>query len=52
MEMEECGLCNGRGLMDCPMEYGEDCPEQCPVCGGTQKTICVDCDGTGQVEEY
>lgn len=49
-EMEDCGNCNGSGMADCPMEYGGPCPSQCPACGGSQKVICGDCDGTGERE--
>lgn len=49
-EKEECGNCNGSGRADCPMEYGGPCPDQCPACGGAQKTICIDCDGSGYIE--
>lgn len=53
MEMQECGLCYGNGLMDCPVEWGEDyCPNSCPACAGDQKVLCTDCEGTGEVEEY
>ncbi len=50
MSQEECGNCNGTGMMDCPQEYGGDrCPPECPVCGGDQKTPCYDCNGTGEL---
>ena len=45
---EECGLCNGTGVTDCPLEYGGRHPENCPACGGDQTIVCPDCDGTGK----
>ncbi len=50
-EMVECGECNGTGQMDCPMEWGGDCPEECPACDGEQKCTCTICFGTGEIEE-
>lgn len=52
VEIEECGNCNGTGRADCPMEYGGPCPEQCLACGGSQRVICDDCDGSGEREPY
>lgn len=47
----ECGRCDGTGKMDCPVEYDDHCPEDCPSCGGAQKVRCCDCNGTGEQEE-
>lgn len=51
MSKVKCELCNGTGMQDCPMEYGDSCPEECPACGGEQKVVCTDCDGSGKVED-
>jgi len=51
MPKEDCGMCEGKKMMDCPMEYGGDCPEQCPACGGAQRVVCTECGGTGKSEE-
>lgn len=47
---EACSECKGTGVGECPMEYGDmRHPDNCPACGGEQKTICTYCDGTGKV---
>ena len=51
-EKEICGNCDGTGMADCPLEWGGDCPEECPACGGDQKIRCLDCEGSGYAEEY
>ena len=33
MEME-CDECGGTGMIECPLEYGEKHPENCPSYGG------------------
>jgi len=36
MTKHDCGECNGKGEIPCPLQYypGEPHPESCPVCGG------------------
>lgn len=46
-DKEVCGNCDGTGVSDCPLEWGDDCPEQCPACGGDQVVRCPVCDGSG-----
>lgn len=47
--MATCELCYGKGVHECPMEYGNmRHPENCPACGGDQKVTCTDCNGTGR----
>lgn len=49
--MDKCGLCNGKGRVECPMEYGVDRhPDSCPACGGDNWVTCPDCDGSGKSE--
>lgn len=47
-EGEVCGECHGTGMTECPFEYGGRHPENCPACGGEQRIVCPDCDGTGR----
>lgn len=49
MAKEKCGECNGKGTTSCPMEYGGSHPPGCPACGGEQKVVCPECNGTGEV---
>lgn len=48
---EICPECEGTGVIDCPLEYGDDDthPENCPACGGEGRCICPMCEGTGRV---
>lgn len=47
--MAKCYECNGKGVVECPLEYGEDRhPSGCPACGGTNKVECPECNGTGK----
>lgn len=49
--MDKCPECNGRGVVPCTLDYGDDRhPESCPVCAGDRgvRVTCPDCDGTGK----
>jgi len=46
-DREVCGNCEGTGEADCPLEWGGDCPENCPACGGDQIITCTVCGGSG-----
>lgn len=53
MRKTKCPTCKGKGVIPCPMEYGDDDhPDNCPVCAGDKKTRveCPDCEGTGYSE--
>lgn len=51
VDNKECENCQGSGAIDCPLEYGGECPEQCPACGGSQCIACNKCDGSGLQEQ-
>ena len=45
-----CPECEGSGVIDCPLEYGDDDrhPEHCSACGGEGRCICPMCEGAGR----
>lgn len=52
---ETCPQCRGKGVIPCPMEYGDDeHPTNCVGCGGDKRARvrCPECEGTGEVEGY
>lgn len=52
MSQEVCPECDGKGLAECPLEYGEDShPDECPSCGGDNMVTCWECEGSGNVDE-
>lgn len=52
MSNEKCNTCNGKGYIECPMEYSDDKhPSSCAACGGTEKAVCPDCRGTGKEKQ-
>lgn len=54
MPRVKCDECNGKGVVACNVEYGDDeHPESCPVCAGDHRVriSCPDCDGKGKVDE-
>ena len=53
IESKRCKNCNGRGWITCPRCNGKDkhIPGvTCSNCFGKSKTICIDCDGTGEMK--
>lgn len=47
--MSKCEQCDGKGYIECPLEYGDDRhPASCPACGGRNKCVCPYCEGTGK----
>lgn len=56
MAKRKCPRCNGKGVIPCPMDYGDDDerhPSSCPGCGGDPKARveCPDCEGTGKIDD-
>jgi DnaJ-class molecular chaperone len=52
--MAKCNECNGKGVVPCPVEYGDnDHPDDCRVCAGDKKVrvTCPDCKGSGKYKE-
>ncbi|MFZ6772340.1 hypothetical protein ACO0LB_06435 [Undibacterium sp. SXout7W] len=52
---EKCPECKGKGVIPCPVEYGDgDHPANCPVCAGDKKARvpCNTCEGTGKVDQF
>lgn len=52
--MAKCVECNGKGVIPCPVEYGDsDHPDDCRVCGGDKnvRVPCPDCKGSGKYIE-
>lgn len=46
---DKCHMCEGKGVADCPLEYGGSHPDNCPSCGGRNKVApCPACNGTGK----
>ena len=52
--MSKCPECKGKGEVPCPMEYGGQHPENCPVCAGDARYrgVCQECNGTGKQGEH
>jgi DnaJ-class molecular chaperone len=47
--MAKCERCDGKGRIECPLEYGvDDHPENCPACWGSNWVECTECDGSGR----
>jgi len=52
-KMEKCPECRGKGVIPCPVDYGDDDhPSSCPSCAGNKRArvTCPLCDGEGKVE--
>lgn len=52
-KMEKCPECRGKGVIPCPVDYGDDDhPSSCPGCAGNKRArvTCPVCDGDGKVE--